>query len=150
MGNRTNYGTGRMTVDNRQKNERSRSGNPYSSHVKAGKHAGTVYNFKRKSRIRKSLTRLPILLEFIHKYIFLNFVSFYNGLNSNVFSRILYYFMIWCTTICPYLSYFSLFRHFPRFCAHLLQMKHQRFRKNIPENENFSRRFLSYHSIFQI
>ena len=67
----------------RQKNERSRSGNPYSSHVKAGKHAGTVYNFKRKSRIRKSLTRLPILLEFIHKYIFLNFVSFYNGLNSN-------------------------------------------------------------------
>jgi len=72
-----------MTVDNRQKNERSRSGNPYSSHVKAGKHAGTVYNFKRKSRIRKSLTRLPILLEFIHKYIFLNFVSFYNGLNSN-------------------------------------------------------------------
>lgn len=85
MGNRTNYGTGRMTVDNRQKNERSRSGNPYSSHVKAGKHAGTVYNFKRKSRIRKSLTRLPILLEFIHKYIFLNFVSFYNGLNSNGF-----------------------------------------------------------------
>lgn len=85
MGNRTNYGTGRMTVDNRQKNERSRSGNPYSSHVKAGKHAGTVYNFKRKSRIRKSLTRLPILLEFIHKYIFLNFVSFYNGLNSNFF-----------------------------------------------------------------
>lgn len=85
MGNRTNYGTGRMTVDNRQKNERSRSGNPYSSHVKAGKHAGTVYNFKRKSRIRKSLTRLPILLEFIHKYIFLNFVSFYNGLNSNVY-----------------------------------------------------------------
>ena len=83
MGNRTNYGTGRMTVDNRQKNERSRSGNPYSSHVKAGKHAGTVYNFKRKSRIRKSLTKLPILLEFIHKYIFLNFVSFYNGLNSN-------------------------------------------------------------------
>jgi len=74
-----------MTVDNRQKNERSRSGNPYSSHVKAGKHAGTVYNFKRKSRIRKSLTRLPILLEFIHKYIFLNFVSFYNGLNSNLF-----------------------------------------------------------------
>jgi hypothetical protein len=73
-----------MTVDNRQKNERSRSGNPYSSHVKAGKHAGTVYNFKRKSRIRKSLTRLPILLEFIHKYIFLNFVSFYNGLNSNI------------------------------------------------------------------
>lgn len=72
-----------MTVDNRQKNERSRSGNPYSSHVKAGKHAGTVYNFKRKSRIRKSLTRLPLLLEFIHKYIFLNFVSFYNGLNSN-------------------------------------------------------------------
>ena len=48
MGNRTNYGTGRMTVDNRQKNERSRSGNPYSSHVKAGKHAGTVYNFKEK------------------------------------------------------------------------------------------------------
>ena len=85
MGNRTNYGTGRMTVDNRQKNERSRSGNLYSSHVKAGKHAGTVYNFKRKSRIRKSLTRLPILLEFIHKYIFLNFVSFYNGLNSNKF-----------------------------------------------------------------
>ena len=84
MGNRTNYGTGRMTVDNRQKNERSRSGNPYSSHVKAGKHAGTVYNFKRKSRIRKSLTRLPILLEFIQKYIFLNFVSFYNGLNSNL------------------------------------------------------------------
>ena len=84
MGNRTNYGTGRMTVDNRQKNERSRTGNPYSSHVKAGKHAGTVYNFKRKSRIRKSLTRLPILLEFIHKYIFLNFVSFYNGLNSNL------------------------------------------------------------------
>ena len=83
MGNRTNSGTGRMTVDNRQKNERSRTGNPYSSHVKAGKHAGTVYNFKRKSRIRKSLTRLPILLEFIHKYIFLNFVSFYNGLNSN-------------------------------------------------------------------
>lgn len=83
MGNRTNSGTGRMTVDNRQKNERSRSGNPYFSHVKAGKHAGTVYNFKRKSRIRKSLTRLPILLEFIHKYIFLNFVSFYNGLNSN-------------------------------------------------------------------
>ena len=83
MGNRTNYGTGRMTVDNRQKNERSRTGNPYSSHVKAGKHADTVYNFKRKSRIRKSLTRLPILLEFIHKYIFLNFVSFYNGLNSN-------------------------------------------------------------------
>ena len=41
--------------------------------------------------------------------------------------------MIWCTTICPYLSYFSLFRHFPRFCAHLFQMKHQRFRKNIPE-----------------
>lgn len=72
-----------MTVDNRKKNERSRTGNPYSSHVKAGKHAGTVYNFKRKSRIRKSLTRLPILLEFIHKYIFLNFVSFYNGLNSN-------------------------------------------------------------------
>ncbi len=88
MGNRTNYGTGRMTVDNRQKNERSRSGNPYSSHVKAGKHAGTVYNFKRKSRIRKSLTRLPILLEFIHKYIFLNFVSFYNGLNSNLFLKI--------------------------------------------------------------
>ena len=87
MGNRTNYGTGRMTVDNRQKNERSRSGNPYSSHVKAGKHAGTVYNFKRKSRIRKSLTRLPILLEFIHKYIFLNFVSFYNGLNSNLTIR---------------------------------------------------------------
>ena len=84
MGNRTNYGTGRMTVDNRQKNERSRSGNPYSSHVKAGKYAGTVYNFKRKSRIRKSLTKLSILLEFIHKYIFLNFVSFYNGLNSNV------------------------------------------------------------------
>lgn len=84
MGNRTNSGTGRMTVDNRQKNERSRSGNPYSSHVKAGKHAGTVYNFKRKSRIRKPLTRLPILLEVIHKYIFLNFVSFYNGLNSNV------------------------------------------------------------------
>ena len=83
MGNRTNSGTGRMTVDNRQKNERSRSGNPYSSHVKAGKHAGTVYNFKRKSRIRKSLTKLSILLEFIHKYIFLNFVSFYNGLNSN-------------------------------------------------------------------
>lgn len=74
-----------MTVDNRQKNERSRTGNPYSSHVKAGKHADTVYNFKRKSRIRKSLTRLPILLEFIHKYIFLNFVSFYNGLNSNKF-----------------------------------------------------------------
>lgn len=91
MGNRTNYGTGRMTVDNRQKNERSRSGNPYSSHVKAGKHAGTVYNFKRKSRIRKSLTRLPILLEFIHKYIFLNFVSFYNGLNSNIqFSLFVY------------------------------------------------------------
>ena len=90
MGNRTNYGTGRMTVDNRQKNERSRSGNPYSSHVKAGKHAGTVYNFKRKSRIRKSLTRLPILLEFIHKYIFLNFVSFYNGLNSNIFCPCLY------------------------------------------------------------
>ena len=89
MGNRTNYGTGRMTVDNRQKNERSRSGNPYSSHVKAGKHAGTVYNFKRKSRIRKSLTRLPILLEFIHKYIFLNFVSFYNGLNSNTSSTTL-------------------------------------------------------------
>ncbi|WP_243095918.1 hypothetical protein [Roseburia intestinalis] len=88
MGNRTNYGTGRMTVDNRQKNERSRSGNPYSSHVKAGKHAGTVYNFKRKSRIRKSLTRLPILLEFIHKYIFLNFVSFYNGLNSNIASSV--------------------------------------------------------------
>ena len=66
----------------RQKNERSRRGNPYSSHVKAGKHAGTVYNFKRKSRIRKSLTRLPLLLEFIHKYIFLNFVSFYNGLNQ--------------------------------------------------------------------
>ena len=88
MGNRTNYGTGRMTVDNRQKNERSRSGNPYSSHVKAGKHAGTVYNFKRKSRIRKSLTRLPILLEFIHKYIFLNFVSFYNGLNSNLLSKL--------------------------------------------------------------
>ena len=88
MGNRTNYGTGRMTVDNRQKNERSRSGNPYSSHVKAGKHAGTVYNFKRKSRIRKSLTRLPILLEFIHKYIFLNFVSFYNGLNSNINNRV--------------------------------------------------------------
>ena len=87
MGNRTNSGTGRMTVDNRQKNERSRSGNPYSSHVKAGKHAGTVYNFKRKSRIRKSLTRLPILLEFIHKYIFLNFVSFYNGLNSNLFCK---------------------------------------------------------------
>ena len=84
MGNRTNYGTGRMTVDNRKKNERSRTGNPYSSHVKAGKHAGTVYNFKRKSRIRKSLTKLSILLEFIHKYIFLNFVSFYNGLNSNV------------------------------------------------------------------
>lgn len=83
MGNRTNYGTGRMTVDNRQKNERNRTGNPYSSHVKAGKHAGTVYNFKRKSRIRKSLTKLSILLEFIHKYIFLNFVSFYNGLNSN-------------------------------------------------------------------
>ena len=88
MGNRTNYGTGRMTVDNRQKNERSRTGNPYSSHVKAGKHADTVYNFKRKSRIRKSLTRLPILLEFIHKYIFLNFVSFYNGLNSNVIAFI--------------------------------------------------------------
>ena len=83
MGNRTNYGTGRMTVDNRKKNERSRTGNPYSSHVKAGKYAGTVYNFKRKSRIRKSLTKLSILLEFIHKYIFLNFVSFYNGLNSN-------------------------------------------------------------------
>ena len=83
MGNRMNSGTGRMTVDNRQKNERSRTGNPYSSHVKAGKNAGTVYNFKRKSRIWKSLTRLPILLEFIHKYIFLNFVSFYNGLNSN-------------------------------------------------------------------
>lgn len=93
MGNRTNYGTGRMTVDNRQKNERSRSGNPYSSHVKAGKHAGTVYNFKRKSRIRKSLTRLPILLEFIHKYIFLNFVSFYNGLNSNKFSPIFILFL---------------------------------------------------------
>ena len=92
MGNRTNYGTGRMTVDNRQKNERSRSGNPYSSHVKAGKHAGTVYNFKRKSRIRKSLTRLPILLEFIHKYIFLNFVSFYNGLNSNVDGK-------WCVLV---------------------------------------------------
>ena len=30
------------------------------------------------------LTRLPILLDFIHKYIFLNFVSFYNGLNSNL------------------------------------------------------------------
>lgn len=89
MGNRTNYGTGRMTVDNRQKNERSRTGNPYSSHVKAGKHADTVYNFKRKSRIRKSLTRLPILLEFIHKYIFLNFVSFYNGLNSNFDKRML-------------------------------------------------------------
>ena len=83
MGNRTNSGTGRMTVDNRKKNERSRTGNPYSSHVKAGKYAGTVYNFKRKSRIRKSLTKLSILLEFIHKYIFLNFVSFYNGLNSN-------------------------------------------------------------------
>lgn len=103
MGNRTNYGTGRMTVDNRQKNERSRSGNPYSSHVKAGKHAGTVYNFKRKSRIRKSLTRLPILLEFIHKYIFLNFVSFYNGLNSN--SR-LYYIEI---TIQYALHFFSHF-----------------------------------------
>ena len=89
MGNRTNYRTGRMTVDNRQKNERSRSGNPYSSHVKAGKHAGTVYNFKRKSRIRKSLTRLPLLLEFIHKYIFLNFVSFYNGLNSNCLSGLI-------------------------------------------------------------
>ena len=74
----------------RQKNERSRRGNPYSSHVKAGKHAGTVYNFKRKSRIRKSLTRLPILLEFIHKYIFLNFVSFYNGLNSNAMGRLSY------------------------------------------------------------
>ena len=48
----------------------SGSENPYSSHVKAGKHACTVYNFKRKSRIRKSLTRLLILLEFIHKYIF--------------------------------------------------------------------------------
>lgn len=84
MGNRTNSGTGRMTVDNRKKNERSRTGNPYSSHVKAGKYAGTVYNFKRKSRIRKSLTKLSILLEFIHKYIFLNFVSFYNGLNSNI------------------------------------------------------------------
>ena len=90
MGNRTNSGTGRMTVDNRKKNERSRTGNPYSSHVKAGKYAGTVYNFKRKSRIRKSLTRLPILLEFIHKYIFLNFVSFYNGLNSNAMGRLSY------------------------------------------------------------
>lgn len=97
MGNRTNYGTGRMTVDNRQKNERSRSGNPYSSHVKAGKHAGTVYNFKRKSRIRKSLTRLPILLEFIHKYIFLNFVSFYNGLNSN-----------WFYEYCTFVWYFFM------------------------------------------
>lgn len=104
MGNRTNYGTGRMTVDNRQKNERSRSGNPYSSHVKAGKHAGTVYNFKRKSRIRKSLTRLPILLEFIHKYIFLNFVSFYNGLNSNPFSfehTVMH--CIWCVVLDFYL-----------------------------------------------
>ena len=34
MGNRTNYGTGRMTVDNRQKNERSRSGNPYDNSIK--------------------------------------------------------------------------------------------------------------------
>jgi predicted MPP superfamily phosphohydrolase len=83
-------GTGRMTVDNRKKNERSRTGNPYSSHVKAGKYAGTVYNFKRKSRIRKSLTKLSILLEFIHKYIFLNFVSFYNGLNSNAMGRLSY------------------------------------------------------------
>ena len=83
MGNRTTSGTGRMTVDHRQKNERSRTGNPYSSHVKAGKHACTVYNFKRKSRIRKPLTRLRVLPEFIHKYNFLNFVSFYNGLNSN-------------------------------------------------------------------
>ena len=100
MGNRTNYGTGRMTVDNRQKNERSRSGNPYSSHVKAGKHAGTVYNFKRKSRIRKSLTRLPILLEFIHKYIFLNFVSFYNGLNSNIHFLYISHGFTYCFTYC--------------------------------------------------
>lgn len=119
MGNRTNYGTGRMTVDNRQKNERSRSGNPYSSHVKAGKHAGTVYNFKRKSRIRKSLTRLPILLEFIHKYIFLNFVSFYNGLNSNPISPVkiflfkqylLFFLYVLPLFICFYL-YFCLFFH---------------------------------------
>ena len=99
MGNRTNSGTGRMTVDNRQKNERSRSGNPYSSHVKAGKHAGTVYNFKRKSRIRKSLTKLSILLEFIHKYIFLNFVSFYNGLNSNSKTGILDKSRAYCLTL---------------------------------------------------
>ena len=113
MGNRTNYGTGRMTVDNRQKNERSRSGNPYSSHVKAGKHAGTVYNFKRKSRIRKSLTRLPILLEFIHKYIFLNFVSFYNGLNSNELRCFHTGILTICSDICrqpghfPFRSYLS-------------------------------------------
>ena len=42
------------------------------------------------SSIRKSLTKLSILLEFIHKYIFLNFVSFYNGLNSNAMGRLSY------------------------------------------------------------
>ena len=109
MGNRTNYGTGRMTVDNRQKNERSRSGNPYSSHVKAGKHAGTVYNFKRKSRIRKSLTRLPILLEFIHKYIFLNFVSFYNGLNSNTYLHLRCVNTIHAVTFTPVVYFIVLF-----------------------------------------
>lgn len=107
MGNRTNYGTGRMTVDNRQKNERSRSGNPYSSHVKAGKHAGTVYNFKRKSRIRKSLTRLPSLLEFIHKYIFLNFVSFYNGLNSNE-KNFKFYEIYYCRFLKSVLNYICI------------------------------------------
>ena len=49
-----------MTVDNRKKNERSRTGNPYSSHVKAGKYAGTVYNFKRKSRIRNADVAIDI------------------------------------------------------------------------------------------
>ena len=120
MGNRTNYGTGRMTVDNRQKNERSRSGNPYSSHVKAGKHAGTVYNFKRKSRIRKSLTRLPILLEFIHKYIFLNFVSFYNGLNSNIFFRSFFpYFVLFYDLVYYNLSLSFIFLSFSTFSAFL-------------------------------
>ena len=120
MGNRTNYGTGRMTVDNRQKNERSRSGNPYSSHVKAGKHAGTVYNFKRKSRIRKSLTRLPILLEFIHKYIFLNFVSFYNGLNSNFFFRSFFpYFVLFYDLVYYNLSLSFIFLSFSTFSAFL-------------------------------
>ena len=42
------------------------------------------------------------------------------------FSRILYYFTISCTTICFYSSFFYLFRHFMRFCAYLLQMKHLR------------------------